>query len=645
MIAIEKEQMKNVQQQIRLALHFVLLYLSLVLGMMLAKPLFVLAQSADTRQGMHLTDVLQIMLHGLPLDLATAGYIVAPVWLLLGIAIWTQRVVAWRKCFKAYAVVLAALLACIYVGDACLYDFWHTKLDATVWGYLAQPQGMVQSVSMGYALGAAVAIIAVGVVLYYLMTLSFVGKRTKTNNCSLTATSRPQRIAFTALWGVAGALIFLGIRGGFGKSTANVGMVYYSTNTFYNHAAVNPVFSLLSSTLKHHDYGHEARYFSESERSRQFAMLGYHTQSVDTEPLLTTTRPNVLIIIMEGCGAEFVNAVNPSAPAQFTPHLNRLAHEGVVFTQVYANSFRTDRGTISTLSGCPAFPDLSVMKMPALCERQPSIARTLKAAGYSTSFLYGGDINFTNTHGYLQSTGYDHISGDEAFPASVRHTHNWGVTDRITFDTLYHRIVQMPVGAQARPWHIGFLTLASHEPWVVPYHRIKDDEIANSMAYLDDCVGRFVNRLRSTPQWHNTLIVLLPDHGIKYGSYSDDADPRKSHIPLIMTGGVIKEPRRINLLCNQSDLAATLLGQLGLPHTDFKMSRDVLSRSYTRPSAVHVWQEGLWYMDHTGHSVLNVLKHDDDMMQRSTHMSAPELRRTNAAKAVLQTSYKYLNHK
>lgn len=636
--------MKNVQQQIWFALHFVLLYLSLVLSMTLAKPLFVLAQSADTRQGMHTTDVLQIMQHGLPLDLATTGYLVAPVWLLLGIAIWSRRIVAWRKCFKAYAMVLATLLALVYVGDACLYDFWHTKLDATVWGYLAQPQGMVQSVSMGYALGAVIAVIAVGLALYYLMTLSFVGKRTKAMCCSVTTTCK-QRIGFTALWAVAGACLFLGIRGGVGKSTANVGMVYYSTNTFYNHAAVNPAFSLLSSTLKHHDYGHEAHYFNESERSRQFAMLGYNTQSVDTESLLTTTRPNVLIIIMEGCGAEFVNAVNPSAPAQLTPHLNSLAREGVVFTQVYANSFRTDRGTISTLSGCPAYPDLSVMKIPALCERQPSIARTLKAAGYSTSFLYGGDINFTNTHGYLQSTGYDHISGDEAFPASVRHTHNWGVTDRITFDTLYHRIVQKPVDTQAQPWHIGFLTLASHEPWGVPYHRIQGDEVANSMAYLDDCVGRFVQRLRQTPQWHNTLIVLLPDHGINYGTYRDDADPRKSHIPLIMTGGAIKQPRRINLLCNQSDLAATLLGQMGLPHADFKMSRDVLSRTYTRPSAVHVWQEGLWYMDHSGHSVLNVLKRDDEVVQRATHMSASELRRTNAAKAVLQTSYMYLNRK
>lgn len=57
-------------------------------------------------------------------------------------------------------------------------------------------------------------------------------------------------------------------------------------------------------------------------------MLGYNTESLDTEPLLNTTRPNVLIILMEGCGGTFVNAVDPKSDPRITPNLNRLAHEG-----------------------------------------------------------------------------------------------------------------------------------------------------------------------------------------------------------------------------------------------------------------------------------------------------------------------------
>ena len=291
---------------------------------------------------------------------------------------------------------------------------------------------------------------------------------------------------------------------------------------------------------------------------------------------------------------------------------------------------------VCTLSGCPAFPDLSVMKLPALCDRLPSIASSLKRAGYTTSFLYGGDINFTNTHGYLQSTGYERINGEEAFPASVRHTHNWGVTDRITFDTLYQRIIRMP---EHQPWHMGFLTLASHEPWGVPYNRLKHDPVANSMAYLDDCIGRFISRLRQTKAWEHTLIVFLPDHGISYPEGIQETDERRNHIPIIWTGGAISRHREIHTLCNQTDLAATLLGQLGITHRDFPLSRDVLSSTYTHPSAVHVWPEGISWKDATGFSALNILAKPAEPIVEHPHHSP---QRVQAVKAFLQTAYDYL---
>lgn len=623
------------------ALRFAALYVATVVLFALAKCVFMWVQPSDVAGDYCLADMWQVMSHGLPLDLATTGYLTAAVWLILGVSIWVN-VKAWRVMFRTYAVIVAVSLALIWVGDACLYSFWHTKLDATVWSYLAQPQGIVQSVSTTYALCATLAVIATGVIVYYVWTSVFIPPKKVSHPAASRTKAKPEslrvRCLTTVVWALTGGLLFLGIRGGVGKSTANVGMVYFSPNAFLNHAAVNPAFSLLSSSLKSHDYGKQAHFFDEAERSRIMSMLGYSTESVDSEKLLRTDRPNVLLILMEGCGGTFVHAVDSLSDARITPHLNRLAAEGVVFTQAYANSFRTDRGMVCTLSGCPSFPDLSVMKVPTLCEKQPSIAASLRKAGYTTSFLYGGDINFTNTHGYLQSTGYERIDGEEAFPASVRRTHNWGVTDRITFDTLYQRIVHEypPTG---KPWHIGFLTLASHEPWGVPYDRIKGDPIANSMAYLDDCIGQFVEKLRRTPQWANTLIILLPDHGIGYPEGITDTDERKSHIPIILTGGAVKEPRRIDKICNQTDLAATLLGQLGLPHGEFRLSRDVLSTTYTHPSAVHTWQEGIYYKDASGISVVNLLTSPTSTFRESPHPSA---RRINAAKALLQTSYKLL---
>ena len=103
-----------------------------------------------------------------------------------------------------------------------------------------------------------------------------------------------------------------------------------------------------------------------------------------------------------------------------------------------------------------------------------------------------------------------------------------------------------------------------------------------------------------------------------------------------MAGGALKGPRVVTQICNQTDLAATLLGQLQLPHKQFGMSRDVLSRTYTHPSAVHTWQEGTYYMDNSGISVVNLLTQPASVMREAPHASQ---QRVNAAKALLQTAY------
>lgn len=120
----------------------------------------------------------------------------------------------------------------------------------------------------------------------------------------------------------------------------------------------------------------------------------------------------------------------------------------------------------------------------------------------------------------------------------------------------------------------------------------------NAFHYLDRCLRRFVSQLRQLPQWDNLLVIFIPDHGT--GTYGlDETSPLKMHIPFLWTGGAIKEARKIDVLCNQTDLAATLLGQLGLPHDDFRFSRDVLSETYTRPFAYHTFNNGFSLVDST----------------------------------------------
>lgn len=222
--------------------------------------------------------------------------------------------------------------------------------------------------------------------------------------------------------------------------------------------------------------------------------------------VLNTKRPNILIILMESYGGTFIEPLG--GIPDVAPHFNRLTEEGVFFTNCYANSFRTDRGTVCTFSGYLGLPTASVMKIPAKSRTLPSIAEELVKAGYKTDFLYGGDINFTNMKSYLLSKGYQRLTADKDFSLAEQTSNAWGVNDDITFEYLYNQLKDR----KETPWHTAFLTLSSHEPFEVPYHRL-DEQIPNAFAFTDDCLGKFIEKLKQTPVWKDLLVICLPDHG------------------------------------------------------------------------------------------------------------------------------------
>ena len=70
---------------------------------------------------------------------------------------------------------------------------------------------------------------------------------------------------------------------------------------------------------------------------------------------------------------------------------------------------------------------------------------------------------------------------------------------------------------------------------------------------------------------------MVPDHLGAYPQDIDNLTVDRYRIPLIFIGGAVKEPRQIGTYGSQIDIAATLLGQLGLPHEEFIFSKNMLN--------------------------------------------------------------------
>lgn len=599
-----------------------LYFFTVLLIFILQKPLFML-YNGSIEKGFGFADYMQVMVHGASLDAATAGYLTAFPFLLVLISIWFRKFPL-KKILYGYYILAAALISIIFVVDMALYTFWGFKLDASVFLYIDSPKEALASVSVGFILLRVLAILLLIALNCWVLL--------KITPSVLTVTRK--RIAGTAGMLLLGGVLFIIIRGGVTESTSNIGQVYFSNEPFLNHSAVNPDFSLLSSMGKSQDFASEFNFFDEEKRAALFDGLYPTTDGDSIIQVLNTKRPNILIILMEGFGGAFVEPLG--GLPDVTPHFNRLSKEGVFFTNCYANSFRTDRGTVCTFSGYLGLPTASVMKIPAKSRTLPAIAEGLSKAGYKTDFLYGGDINFTNMKSYLLSTGYQRLTANTDFSLAEQTSNAWGVNDDITFEYLYN---QLRNRKEEGPWHTAFLTLSSHEPFEVPYHRL-EDKIPNAFAYTDECLGKFVDRLKQTPAWKDLLVICLPDHGFYYPREGSNAMPRFYHIPLLWLGGAVKQPMQVDKIMNQTDLAATLLGQLGLEHTAFTFSRNVLGSDYKYPFAFYSFNNGFSFRDSTGVTVF-------DNNSGSILFNEPEAdeSRLDKGKAILQTVYDDLGNR
>lgn len=554
-------------------------YLLFVVIFIIQKPLFMAYYHAQYAE-VSWTEWLKVVWHGIPLDLSLAGYLTLIPGLLLMISAWALPKIL-KRIWAGYFIFVSCLISLIFVVDLGLYSFWGFRLDATpLFYFLSSPKDAFASVSIGFVLSGILAFVLMAALLYWLFQKILFS----------TGESSQLKLPYHSL-SVSGALLlltgvlFIPIRGGFTVSTMNTGKVYYSTNVLLNHAATNPAFNLMESLSKQKDFASQYRFMEPAEADKLMTSLIDPTVVAamecrpDTLPqpsikLFRESHPDICLVILEGFSSKLMTALG-GAP-DIAVQLDSLSHEGILFTNFHANSFRTDRGLVAILSGYPAQPTTSIMKYPLKTSKLPAISRRLRQAGYGTHYYYGGDADFTNMRSYLMASGMEDIVCDKDFPIGERLS-KWGVHDHLVFRRLLDDLKNdsMNVGAHRKPMYRVIQTSSSHEPFEVPYRRLEDDRM-NAFAYTDSCVGDFVRQFKELPQWKNTVLIFVPDHlGATVEPLSLYALDR-FQIPMLMIGGAVNQPRKIDVYGSQQDLAATLLAQLGLPHYEFVFSKDML---------------------------------------------------------------------
>lgn len=552
------------------------------------------------------SDRLGVLLHGLWMDGSTAGYLMMFSSLLIVVSFFSEKIA--KFVFNLVTAVLLLIFAFIIMADIELYRHWSFRIDATPLLYLKTPANAAASADLSTAL----MLLLTGVLFaggFYFLFRVFVFK----------IHFKPVRMILAPLFLVIASVAILPARGGIGIAPMNPAKVYFSNHIFSNHASLNAVWNFLYSLSKSGEINKKYPEYIPADQAGEW--FGSLTATDEPAPaVLNTQKPNIVFIVLEGFTSKVI--LPAGGMADITPNFNRLAEEGLFFSNIYASGDRSNKGLVAILSGFPAQSTQPVIKSISKLSKLATITDILGNAGYQTSFYYGGDPNFSNIRAYLNHSGISRLVTKNDFPEALN-TSKWGVHDEHVFQLLLNEM-----DTACSPCFKMFFTLSSHEPFDIPTAPAfggssEDSLFLSSIHYTDKWIGWFFDEARKRDFWNNTLFVLIADHGHRLPGKSKYFMPDKFSIPMLWLGGALEQKGVVTRIGSQIDLAATLLYQLEFDAGEFKFSRNLLCNAKEH-FAYYAFNDGFGFITPTGYFVWDhigqmplVFQPDQKMQQKA----------------------------
>ena len=550
----------------------ILLFLFYTIFFLVGRVSFYLLNIQDS--GLDLALLVSASAHGLPMDFSMAGYVtLLNVLVILVCNVFTfkplPKILLWMN--RLLVFVMAGFL----IINGRLYSYWGYHIDRSILEYLKTPKEAFASANL-YDWGI---VVLVAIVFTYLMLRCY--------RYGITRFLRNYEVNRGAsIWALflAGILI-VPIRGGLDVATMNVSTVYYSSQPFANHLAVNPVwnaaFSLTESEVSTFNFT--------DNKSMQRGYNSAYPAAPDTSAVVFEKNCNVVFIVLESFTANVVSSIG--GIDGITPNLNKWMQTGLSFEQCYASGDRSDKGLTTLFTGYPALPNARLLSHPNKLVKVPKVYKGFKDAGYNTSFYYGGNLDFANLK-LLFSDGNvdDVVTGNDI---STNNEGKWGVRDEDMFAHYYNDIVN-----SKKPFFSTLYTLSSHEPFDIPAVSYTSDSLTSdfykAIYYTDSCFGVFMDKLSASPVWENTLVVVTADHGVKNPGNLVLLSPRKFRVPLLLTGGAVKHTKRYTHYCSHTDIPLSLHESiLHTPTDQYEFSKSIFDSNNSNALYYYVLGAGI----------------------------------------------------
>jgi len=374
-------------------------------------------------------------------------------------------------------------------------------------------------------------------------------------------------------------LLFFGARSSLtSKRPINASNAVFSTDQLTNCVGLNSFYTVAFAAYSLKNEDNAAKMYGKMEANEAYDRVKkYMTASSQdftdaTLPLLHNQNPdslrekpyNLVIFLQESLGAEYVGSLGGKP---LTPNFDKLANEGLLFTNLYCTGTRSVRGIEAVVTGFLPSPSESVVKLSNSQSGFFTLAELLKDKGYDTSFIYGGSANFDNMASFFNGNGFENIVDEQDFDNDGKKyafKGTWGYSD----EDLATKANDYFKSQKNKPFFSLMFSTSNHEPFEFPDGRIKlfdkkKNTVNNAMKYADFSIGKFFELAKKEDYFKNTVFIVIADHNTR--TYGKHLVPiKKFRIPALIIGPQVPKGEKYAKLSSQIDIPPTLLSMIGM---------------------------------------------------------------------------------
>ena len=424
-------------------------------------------------------------------------------------------------------------------------------------------------------------------------------------------------------------LSVIGMRGGWRHSTRPINM--NNAGAFVNapeemSIVQNTPFCILRTWGKK-AFVHKSYFASEEELSRIYSPVHVPDNTGEAK------KDNVVIIILESFSRAFVGSLNPQfkdpRDRTYTPFLDSLIHESLVFTNAFANGRKSIDAIPSVTASIPA------LVLPyVISERSGnninSLASLLSVQGYQSAFFHGAPNGSMGFDAFTKIAGFQKYYGRDEYGNEADFDGIWGIWDEPFFRYFANGMNQMQ-----EPFVTTLFSISSHHPYELPekYKGIFPEgriPINKCIRYTDHSLQKFFDSARQMPWFKNTLFVITADHTVDSDIPEYYTSVNRFAIPILFykADGSLKGVD--NELAEQTDIMPTVLSYLNYPHPYVAFGNNLLDPQ-SRRFVLNYLEESYQFL--SGDYVLYMT--DDKLNAIYNRKEDPELRNNLSGKLEL----------